>query len=377
MTIPQFDEKGAVELAQSLAADFAGRANEADRLGKMPPEDVTTLRRSGYLALNVPREYGGSGLSLRECVAAQMALAQGSGSSALVAGMPLQIFGYAAEDQPWAASIYERFCREAVAGSLFNALATEPEMGSPSRGSFYRSRAEPADGGYLISGHKTWVTGGRYLTHLLVSVSLKDKPAQLLVEAERPGIEWTETWGEGLALRASESHDVTFTEVWVPQANLIIPDRRTTGKNAWFPLVMGATYLGLAIAARNGLIRYALERTPTALGRPIATLPNIRRQIGEIDMWLQAARALLLEVAGAWDGHKYSRIAGAKHFVIEVANDVTDKALRIAGGAGLTRTLPLERYFRDVRAGSMQPPSGDAALEIIGRGAIEEIGSLP
>ena len=68
------------------------------------------------------------------------------------------------------------------------------------------------------------------------------------------------------------------------------------------------------------------------------------------------------------------RIAAAKLMVNEMANKATEKALQIAGGTSITRALPLERYFRDVRAGSMQPPSGDTALEMIGRAAI---GPLP
>jgi alkylation response protein AidB-like acyl-CoA dehydrogenase len=64
------------------------------------------------------------------------------------------------------------------------------------------------------------------------------------------------------------------------------------------------------------------------------------------------------------------RIAAAKLVVNSTANHVTDLALQIAGGSSITRALPLERYFRDVRAGSMQPPSGDSALELIGRAAI-------
>jgi len=67
-----------------------------------------------------------------------------------------------------------------------------------------------------------------------------------------------------------------------------------------------------------------------------------------------------------------ARIAAAKTMVTETANDVTDKALRIAGGSAITRALPLERYFRDARAGSMQPPAGDTALEMVGRAAIAE-----
>ena len=64
--------------------------------------------------------------------------------------------------------------------------------------------------------------------------------------------------------------------------------------------------------------------------------------------------------------------AAAKLVVNNTANHVTDLALQIAGGSSITRALPLERHFRDVRAGSMQPPSGDSALELIGRAAIEE-----
>ncbi|MCZ6872537.1 MAG: acyl-CoA dehydrogenase family protein [bacterium] len=135
-------------------------------------------------------------------------------------------------------------------------------------------------------------------------------------------------------------------------------------------------YLGSALAARQTLIRFALERVPTALGKPIATLPTIQRQIGEIDIALQAAQALLLEVANAWTGDPvtghtlYPRVAAAKHFAVEVAQQVTDKALRVAGGQSITNALPLERYFRDVRAGFMQPPTGDVALDIVGRAAL-------
>jgi alkylation response protein AidB-like acyl-CoA dehydrogenase len=144
-------------------------------------------------------------------------------------------------------------------------------------------------------------------------------------------------------------------------------------------MVMSAVYLGTAVAARNAVIQFALERVPTALGKPISTLPKIQRQIGEIDLALQAARSLLFEVAGEWQGEEAERmvilprIAAAKTAVTEAANEATEKALRVAGGTSITKALPLERHFRDVRAGSMQPPSGDTALEMIGRAAINEL----
>jgi alkylation response protein AidB-like acyl-CoA dehydrogenase len=72
-------------LAKQLATDFATRADEADKAGLLPEEDIRLLQESGYLGLSVPQEFGGMGLSLRDCVEAQMELAQGSTSTALVA----------------------------------------------------------------------------------------------------------------------------------------------------------------------------------------------------------------------------------------------------------------------------------------------------
>lgn len=367
-----------IDIARQLAADFATRADEADRLAQLPAEDVQALKQSGYLSMSIPLEYGGMGLSLKDCVAAQMELAQGSASSAMVAGMQIHLFGNVRENRPWPEVIFEKLCREAVSGGLFNTAASEPAMGSPSRGALFVTRAEPGEGGWVVNGRKTWTTGGRHLTHILVRLSVGDEPGMIVVPADTAGVEWVETWGDSsLSLRASDSHDVYFKNVVVPEENLIERgSREVRAPNAWFPMIMAAVYLGAAIAARDAVIKFALERVPTALGKPIATLPKIQRQIGEIDLALQSARALMFEVAGEWTGDERSRdlfprIAAAKHMATETANQVTDKALQIAGGQSLTRDLPLERHFRDTRAGLMQPPSGDTALEIIGNGAIK------
>lgn len=368
----------AVTLAQQLATEFATRAGEADLLGALPQADVDSLKSSGYLGLSVPVEFGGMGLSLAECVAAQVELAQGSASTALVAGMQVHIFGHQREVCSWDEVWYERFCRAAVEGALFNSLASEPEMGSPSRGGLPATTAVPTADGWLINGRKTWSTGGKHLTHMLVRVNVSGEPGVVLITPDLPGITWEETWSDSLSLRASDSHDVIFNDIPIPRDYLVERGDPKAVPNVWFPMIMSAIYLGTAVAARNAVIQFALERVPTALGKPIATLPKIQRQIGEIDVALQAARSLLMEVAAGWHGRDAdrqamsARLAAAKTMVTETANDVTDQALRIAGGSAITRTLPLERYFRDARAGSMQPPSGDTALEIVGRAAIAE-----
>ncbi|MFO7663078.1 MAG: acyl-CoA dehydrogenase family protein [Chloroflexota bacterium] len=371
-------ESKPIELARTLAIEIASRADEADRLGRLPAQDVALLRESGYLGLAVPLEFGGQGASLLTCVAAQMELAKGSASTALVAAMQHQVVGYQREIRSWRPDAFEQIMREAAAGGLLNSLASEPALGSPSRGGLPETTATPTDDGecLIINGHKTWSTGGSHLTHLLVRVAVGGEPGVVLVRQGTPGIEWVETWGDTLSLRASDSHDVYFHDVIVPRDNLIETGDAKARPNVWFPMMLSAVYLGTALAARDAVIQYSLERVPTALGKPIASLPKIQRQIGEIDVALQAARALLLEVASGWSGDDSERaaimprIAAAKTVVMDAATGATERALEVAGGSAITRALPLERYFRDVRAGQMQPPSGDTALEMVGRAAL-------
>ncbi|MDA1216701.1 MAG: acyl-CoA dehydrogenase family protein, partial [Chloroflexi bacterium] len=87
----------ALQLARELACEFSARAAAADVHAKLPAEDVAALRSAGFFALSVPRAHGGSGLTLAECLAIQIELAQGSAATAMVLGMPLHIFGSASE----------------------------------------------------------------------------------------------------------------------------------------------------------------------------------------------------------------------------------------------------------------------------------------
>lgn len=374
----------AVALAQEIRPQIEERAAAADKAGKLPPEDAALLKKSGFTALNLPKSLGGYGLGLGACVAAQLELAKASTSTALVAGMNMHALGHESDVRSWPEAIYERLAAEAVSnGILINNAASEPKLGSPSRGGSFQSYADRDEGAgvWHINGHKNWITGGRHLTHIFVKLSTDDGNATLLVEADREGVRWDETWGDALSLRASDSHDLYLEDVTVPLDNLSGAPDYSAPSNIWFGPVMAATYLGGALGARDAIIRYALERVPTALGRSIATLPKVQRQIGEIDVALQAAKTFLLDVSSRWPGGDnpalrkklMPQIAAAKLFATRVANEVTDKALQIAGGASISSDLPLERFFRDVRAGAMHPPSGDGAYEMIGRTATEAL----
>ncbi len=367
-------ETSTLDLARELAQNFAPRTAEADKKGELPSEDIRDLKTSGYLGLPVPKEFGGQGTSLHECVAAQLELAQGSGSTALVAVMTLHLIGYARQTQPWSATFYEHMCREVAKGALINAVASEPRLGSPSRGGLPDSFAELQGDSLIINGHKTWVTGGRHLDHLLVRLRLNDEAVNIWIPGNTPGLRWENTWADSLSLRASDSHDLYLENVMVPAQNIIETSQTKTAPNIWFPMLIAATYLGIAFAAKNETVQYAKERVPTALGKPIATLATIQRQIGEIDLALQTAKVFLLQTASEWTGQDaemfHPKAVAAKHVAIETALQVTDKALRLVGATGLSKDLGIERYFRDVRAGLMHPPSAEAGLELLGRAAL-------
>jgi alkylation response protein AidB-like acyl-CoA dehydrogenase len=372
---PEVGTTSAIDLARELAKAFAERAAEADKKGEFPSKDVRDLKTSGYLGLSVPKTFGGWGASLQDCVAAQLELAQGSGSTALVAVMTLHLMGYVRETQPWPKPLYEHLCKEVAGGALINAVASEPRLGSPSRGGLPDSFAEKQGDNLMINGHKTWVTGGKCLDHLLVRVRLNDDAVNVWIPATAPGLRWENTWGDSLSLRASDSHDLYLENVIVPESHIIETPQSKSTPNIWFPMLIAATYLGVAFAARNETIRYALERVPTALGKPIATLPDVQRKIGEIDLVLQTARTFLIQTSSEWSGKGDAqsflpKAVAAKHTAIETALQVTDKALRLVGAAGLGKELGLERYFRDVRAGLTHPPSADTGLELIGRAAL-------
>jgi alkylation response protein AidB-like acyl-CoA dehydrogenase len=154
------------------------------------------------------------------------------------------------------------------------------------------------------------------------------------------------------------------------------PPGSPLGINAW-SLTIAAVYLGIGQAACDAACDYANGRVPPSLGKPIAELPHIQQWIGQMQVALDAARAVLYDTARAWVEHAELRptlgaaLAASKFLATNAACSATDTALRVAGGFSLTRALPLERYFRDARAGLFNPPQDDLALGQVGRAALE------
>jgi len=386
-------ERRTAGLASALAEELAPSAAEHDRRGRFPIEHYQRLHEAGYLRLALPRDYGGDGAGLFEMVLAQERLAQGDTATAVAVGMLLNVIGRLAEQHPdergWPEHVFAKVCTTiAREGGLLNSVVTEPALGSVSRGGVPAARAEPADGGWRISGRKIFATGAPALRFLLTAVQLppsaaapQGEVARAIVEAPAEGLRIEPTWHDNLSQRSGGSDDVVYDRVFVPDDHLV--ERSVIGAatatppaaNGWW-LTVTAAYLGAGQAALAAAAQYANERTPSALGRPIAEQPHIQQWIGQMHAQLIGARAVLHETARHWAARPadrpqlVARIAAAKYLVTNTVCAVTELGLRVAGGFGLTRQTTLERHFRDARGGLFMPPQDDLALGLLGRSAL-------
>jgi alkylation response protein AidB-like acyl-CoA dehydrogenase len=373
-----------LDLARGLSAVAAHNAPAHDRDNTFPHDTFAALRSSGYLALTVPEEYGGWGARPLDLLHAQEELARGDGSVALASAMHLMAVGGLADGRAWPPDLLDRLFRDVVErGATINGLASEPDLGSPSRGGQYATVAREVDGGYVVNGRKTWSTLSPDLSWYNVLLTIEGRDGErargaVLIPAGSPGARIEETW-DNLAMRATGSHDVVFEDVFVPgEFRLPEPAGRPGVDGRGWTLTTSAVYLGVATAARDFTVQYARDRVPSGVGRPIAELQTVQHRVAQIEVLLLQARSVLYATAEAWEQAPDQvardalawQFAAAKHTVTNHAITVTDLALRVVGSAGLQRRHPLERYFRDVRAGLGNPPMDDVALTIIGKAAL-------
>lgn len=384
-----------IAIAQALAEKFAQRAAEHDREGTFPFENYADVRAVGLPALIVPEQYGGWGASLLETVMTMGALAVGDGSTALNVTMHMQTLGGAIEAQGWPAPLLEKVCRDAVDhGLLINSIATEPELGSPSRGGKPKTRAKPiyAAGeqpvAWVITGRKNFASMVPTLDYMIIPAVLDDGSEDVgrFLVPRSDAIEIIETW-DAMGMRTTGSHDIILHDVRVPHDYIIgrgstdNPHQKSKPTaNPWFALGVSAVYVGVAVAALQAAARYAKERVPTALGKPIAELEGIQRRLGQAELLIHQAHTHLYAAADLWERYPAQRvelsptIIAAKYTATNNAIDAVDHCMRVVGGSSMTKHLPLERYYRDVRGGLSHPMNDDQALILFGKVALHEAG---
>ncbi len=370
-----------VNLGEGLGSIAGDQATRHDTDNTFPFDTFAALRQAGFLRLTLPENAGGANASPLDAMLAVERLAKGNGSVALGISMHLIcVAGFAAQESRTPA--VECLLRDVQHdGALVNGLASEPDLGSPSRGGGFRTTATKIAGGWEISGRKTWSTLSPALTYGNVMLTVREEDGSetrgaFLVPMNSDGVRIEDTW-DNLGMRATGSHDVVFDQVRVPDSARLPAPSAPPGvnTNGW-GLLTSAVYLGIAQAARDFTVEFARNRVPSGLGKPIAELENVQHKVARIEVLLLQARTVLYSTIEAWERYPDRRgeiawqFAAAKHLVTNHAIEVTDIALRIVGSVGLQRQHPLERYFRDVRAGLGNPPMDDVALTLIGKHAL-------
>ena len=364
----------------ALAAVFATRAAEHDRLASFPHENFELLADAGMLSLTGSPADGGGGAGLSRVVALVGTVAEGCPSTALVLAMQLIHVHLSSRNPNWPASLRSLVGRSAGEGALINALRVEPALGTPARGGMPDTIARRIPKGWSLSGRKIYSTGAPGLHWMLVYARTDEAEPRMgffLVPAQSPGVTIEETWDQ-LGLRASGSHDVIFDGVIVPEANAV--DVRAPAawrpdpvQVAWNTLTIAALYTGVATAARDWLVKFLRERIPANLGAPLASLPRMQEAVGGIEALLLTNRRLIADAAAEHDrtgGPGANACNLIKTVAAENAIRAVEEALKLTGNHGLSRSNPLERHLRDVLCARIHTPQADAALLAAGKSAL-------
>jgi alkylation response protein AidB-like acyl-CoA dehydrogenase len=363
---------------EELKETFSKRADTIDSEGQFPFENFADLKEKNFLSLTIPKELGGEGINLLEFLQVQETLAKGDGPTALSIGWHLGVLLEAAENQNWKKGTFENLSRLIVDHkALINLAQTERATGSPSRGGIPTTTAIKEGNGWRINGRKAFTSMAVALDYSIITADINETGTKgfLLVDHTLDGVSVEETW-DSVSMRGTKSDDLILDQVWVENDALLFEDDgRKTIPKGWY-LQVPAVYIGIAAAARDYAIKFASEFSPTTLPGPIKDVPEVRRKIGEIELELFNARSVLYAVARKWIEQPEERpfmnseLAAVKHIATNSSNKIVDLAMRIVGARSLSAQNPLQRHFRDVRAGLHNPPTDDAIVYSLANGVL-------
>lgn len=355
-------------------------ASEFEHADAFPEPLVKGMSEMGLFGIKIPEKYGGLDLTF-ECYAGVcMELARGWMSLAgiinthVLVGYAISEYGTEEQKQKYLPRMVEPEIRCALS-------ITEPDAGSDAQAIKTTARRDGDD--YIINGQKMWVTNGQRAGVYLV-LTKTDPEAQprhkgitaFLVDAGTPGF----TPGrklEKLGYKGVETTELTFDDARVPATQVLGGKEGQGFQHVMSALEVGrinvaARGVGVAQAAFDDAIRYAQKRE--AFGKPIFEHQAQQLRLAEMITKIRAARLLTLDAARKKDSGVRSDLdAGmAKLFATEIAQECVLDAMRIHGGVGYSKELPLERYYRDAPLMVIAEGTSDIQKIVIARNIVKE-----
>jgi alkylation response protein AidB-like acyl-CoA dehydrogenase len=371
-------------LPESLLGRCAERVATYDRENRFFHDDFDDLAKSGYLTINVPKQWGGAGLSLAEVCRVQRRLAYHAPATALGINMHLYWVGVAADLWRAGDKSLEWMLAEAQQGEIF--AAGHAERGNDIPLLLSTTRVERVAGGFRFTGHKmfgslapVWT---RYGLHgLWPDADGGPKVVHGFLPRGADGYRIVETW-DTLGMRGTRSDDVKLEGAFVPDKYVgrVVPageaDRFVVSVFAWALLGFANVYYGIAQRACDLVVPALKHKTSVGLGRSMAYHPEVQHAVAQMMLTLDPVGPHLEQVAQEWSrgvdhGAAWpARIVSAKHHAVEACWKIVDLAMEVSGGTGMFKSSELERLFRDARCGRFHPANALLTHEIVAKTAL-------
>jgi short-chain 2-methylacyl-CoA dehydrogenase len=351
-----FDLSPEHELLRDTVREFAREriapvAEELDREKRFPYELVAELAELGLMGMTIPEEYGGGGtdtlsyaLAIEELTRVDSSVAITVAAHHSLGTLPIWYFGD--EEQR------ERWLPDLATGRKLAAFGlTEPNAGSDAGAT--RTTARLENGEWVVDGSKMFITNaGTDITALVTITALTGdgEISNIVVENGTPGYVISPPLDK-LGWRASDTRELSFQGVHVPEGNLLGP--RGEGFRQFLQILDGgrisvaAMGVGLAQGCYDLAAVYAREREQ--FGRPIVEFQSVREKLVDMATEIEAARGLVWKAAWEKDqGRDFARTAAmAKLYSGELSHRAANWALQIHGGYGFMDEYAISRLYRD------------------------------
>jgi acyl-CoA dehydrogenase len=356
-----------------VAAELRPNAMAWEDARWFPDEVFARAGELGFLGLKYPVELGGQGGDhLHDAVWAEELARCGSGGVAAglgahtgIATPPIWKFG--TPDQ------HERYLAPAIRGETIAALAiTEPDAGSDVAA--LRTRATRVDGGWAVSGAKTFITNGVRAGVLVTAVRTGGTSGHhgisfLLVDTDQPEVQASKL--HKLGWHASDTAEIAFDGAFVPEENLLGPldegFKLIMANFQWERLLMALGAVAAMQVAYEKTVDYARERN--AFGRPLTGFQALRHKLADIATTIHTGRCVTYDALAKFlaDGNAVQEVTMAKLVTQRASFDVMDACLQIHGGAGYMKEYDIERMARDARLGPIGGGTDEIMREILSK----------
>ncbi|OAA90010.1 acyl-CoA dehydrogenase family protein [Clostridium ljungdahlii] len=348
------EQKELIALVKEMAEnEIKPHVQELDQKGECPRELFKYAFDMGLHMLEIPEEYGGTGLSYETTAMIFEELAKIDAGYAITlvttfVALRNVILSGTKEQGKYFADIIGK-------GNFAGFALTEPNAGSDPAG--MRGTAVKDGDEYVLNATKTFITNGA-LASVFVGI-FKTNPeagnkgiSAFIVDANTPGI----TIGkheDKMGLRLSNTTDVTFENVRVPASNMLGEE------GSGFKLALNSLNLSRAFVATLAVgimqraldesVKYAKERKQ--FGKPIIKFQMVQQMLADMAIKVEASRALVNNTMKLMDNGNLVRKEGAitKAFVSDCAQEVTSNAVQIFGGYGYSKEYPVEKLMRDCK----------------------------